>query len=61
MSVINLANTCGAAVFPDIGRDGTVNGYDRLYASYDEALWAAQAWAERRAREKLPFCPCGKL
>lgn len=29
-----------------IGRDGTVNGYDRPYASYNEALWAAKAAAE---------------
>jgi hypothetical protein len=29
-----------------IGRDGTVNGYDRPYASYKEALWAAKAAAE---------------
>jgi hypothetical protein len=29
-----------------IGRDGAVNGYDRPYASYNEALWAAKAAAE---------------
>lgn len=29
-----------------IGRDGAVNGYDRPYPSYNEALWAAKAAAE---------------
>ena len=29
-----------------IGRDGAVNSYDRPYASYNEALWAAKAAAE---------------
>ena len=29
-----------------IGADGTVNGYDRPYKSYKEALWAAKAAAE---------------
>ncbi len=29
-----------------IGKDGAVNGYDRPYKSYNEALWAAKAAAE---------------
>jgi hypothetical protein len=29
-----------------IGRDGSVDGYDRPYKSYLEALWAAKAAAE---------------
>jgi hypothetical protein len=29
-----------------IGGDGSVNGYDRPYRSYHEALWAAKAAAE---------------
>lgn len=29
-----------------IAADGTVNGYDRPYKSYKEALWAAKAAAE---------------
>jgi hypothetical protein len=29
-----------------IAPDGTANGYDRPYASYNEALWAAKAAAE---------------
>jgi hypothetical protein len=29
-----------------IDRDGAVHGYDRPYASYNEALWAAKAAAE---------------
>ena len=29
-----------------IDRSGAVHGYDRPYASYDEALWAAKAAAE---------------
>lgn len=29
-----------------IGRDGTVDSYDRPYPSYNAALWAAKAAAE---------------
>ena len=29
-----------------IGRDGTIDSYDRPYPSYNEALWAAKAAAE---------------
>lgn len=29
-----------------IGKDGVVDSYDRPYASYNEALWAAKAAAE---------------
>lgn len=29
-----------------VGRDGAIDGYDRPYNSYNEALWAAKAAAE---------------
>ena len=29
-----------------IGRDGTIDSYDRPYHTYNEALWAAKAAAE---------------